>query len=347
MAPHEESPARSPLTGRTGQLLHRGVQDVCFGIEGTWDLLCDPVDGTCWLDPMPRPEELPGLYASYATHERRRKKRPSLSKRFKLWCRDVVLASAYDYPLRAKSLLGRLLARVPGQRTSALRSVHWLHGPRRSGRLLDNGCGNGQLLDGLAAAGWQATGTEFDPAAVAAAREAGHEIHQGSLEDASFPDAHFEAVVMSHVIEHVPDPLATLRESLRVLEPGGQLVLSTPNLRSLGHRRFGPAWRGLEVPRHLVLFTPESLAQVVLAAGFELCEVRTQARTARWIYCLGRQIEDGGHPLSEVGENFSGLRKLQGRLFQLRESVLARFQPVGEELIVRALKPAAAPSAPA
>lgn len=336
--PTDRPRAASPLDGAEGKRVHAGLTDVCHGVAGTWDLLRDPVRGVAWPDPMPTLAELPGLYADYATHDRRAP-RVSKSKRFKHRCREEVLAAAYGYPVREPSLFGRLLALVPSQRVSALRSVHWLHGPRRSGRLLDNGCGNGALLDVLSAAGWRVHGTEFDPAAVEAARSAGHEVREGSLEQAEFPAGHFEALVMSHVVEHLPDPRATLAEALRVLEPGGQLVLSTPNLGSLGYRRFGPAWRGLEVPRHLVLFTPAALAELLVEVGFEVLETRTQARTARWIYCLGRQIEDGVVPLSERGERFSSGRKFQGRLFQWREELASKFSPVGEELIVRARRP--------
>ncbi len=336
-------PSRSPLDGALGDELYQGLTDVCNGVAGRWNMRRDARSGACWLDPQPTPEEIPGLYVEYATHERRAPKPLSRSKRLKLARKDAVLASWFGYrhhtPSWAGSWAGRLLGLLPGTRAAALRSVNWLCGPQGSGRLLDVGCGNGDLLGVMARVGWQVQGVEFDPVAAEVARKAGHDVLCGSLESAHYPDGHFEAVILSHVIEHLPDPRATLAECFRVLAPGGQIVLTTPNLDSHGHRRFGAAWRGLEVPRHLVLFTPRALSELVAEIGFGAIEVATEARTARWIYCLGRQVEDGQVPLLEVGEKFSGGRKVLGRLFQTRESLAARFWPVGEELRLRARRP--------
>jgi 2-polyprenyl-3-methyl-5-hydroxy-6-metoxy-1,4-benzoquinol methylase len=68
----------------------------------------------------------------------------------------------------------------------------------------------------------------------------------GDFQAARLDGGDFDAITMSHVIEHVPDPLASLDKCRRLLRLGGYLVLSTPNVRSLGHQRFGQSWRGLE-----------------------------------------------------------------------------------------------------
>ena len=82
------------------------------------------------------------------------------------------------------------------------------------------------------------------------------------FQTADFDTDGFDAVTMSHVIEHVPDPVAFLDKCRRVLRPGGRLVLSTPNVRSLGHKRFRQSWRGLEPPARYSKYTVRSAARI-------------------------------------------------------------------------------------
>jgi 2-polyprenyl-3-methyl-5-hydroxy-6-metoxy-1,4-benzoquinol methylase len=105
-------------------------------------------------------------------------------------------------------------------------------------------------------------------------------VFQGTLEEAEFPDEHFDTITMNHVIEHVPDPIKVLEECRRELKPGGRLVVVTPNIKCLGHYIFRENWRGLEVPRHLFLFSLPSLRACAEAAGLEASELRTTARRA-------------------------------------------------------------------
>ena len=82
-------------------------------------------------------------------------------------------------------------------------------------------------------------------------------VRVGALEDQSYPPDHFDAVVSSHVTEHVHDPVSLLRECRRVLRPGGLLVVVTSNGKSIGSGRFGTDWRVLEPPRHITVILPK------------------------------------------------------------------------------------------
>jgi len=157
--------------------------------------------------------------------------------------------------------------------------------------LLDVGCGSGQFLLGMRERGWHVVGVEPDPVAAAAARRNDLDVHDGLLVDAEFEDDSFDAIVLSHVIEHVHDPIALLQECGRILRPGGVLVMMTPNLNSVGHRRFGADWRGLEPPRHLHVFSVESLASCVRRVGLTVSEVRTSARLVRGIWWVSQSIQ--------------------------------------------------------
>jgi 2-polyprenyl-3-methyl-5-hydroxy-6-metoxy-1,4-benzoquinol methylase len=102
-------------------------------------------------------------------------------------------------------------------------------------RLLDMGCGDGALAGLLYRRfGGAITGADPDAKAIALAEEMfarrGYRaaFRQVAGTDTGLPDGNFDAVVCSDVIEHVPDPVALLREIHRVLKPGGHLVLTTP-----------------------------------------------------------------------------------------------------------------------
>jgi 2-polyprenyl-3-methyl-5-hydroxy-6-metoxy-1,4-benzoquinol methylase len=155
--------------------------------------------------------------------------------------------------------------------------------------ICDLGCGSGDLLCTIRDAGHRVTGVEPDPAArtVAGARQL--EVLPGTAEalPAELSGRRFDAVVMSHVLEHCHDPLAALRNARALLKPGGRLIVETPNNAARGMRSAGLAWYWLDVPRHLNFFTPQSLKSCFEAAGLhvEATEFRGYARqfAAAWI----------------------------------------------------------------
>lgn len=139
-----------------------------------------------------------------------------------------------------------------------------------AGRLLDVGCAAGAFLVAMRERGWQVQGVEVSEDAARVARERhGLDVFTGVLEEAAFPDACFDAVTMWDVLEHVHNPLATLCEIRRVLKPGGVLVVRVPNLASWDARLFGTYWAGLDAPRHLYVFSPQTLRAVEAQAGLE------------------------------------------------------------------------------
>jgi SAM-dependent methyltransferase len=175
------------------------------------------------------------------------------------------------------------------------RRIKWDCPPwRGQGRYLDVGCGSGGALGVAQALGWQVAGVEVDAAAAAKARRFSPRVHVGDLLGAPFAPGEFDCVTAFHVLEHVPDPVAAVRRMLEWLAPGGLLVVEVPNAGGLGARLFGRAWSGLELPRHLSHFTPESLERLVTRAGGRVVWRWHQAKPRYYLWSLGHWLRDRG-----------------------------------------------------
>lgn len=183
-------------------------------------------------------------------------------------------------------------------------------------RLLDMGSGRGFFLNFTRTLypEVEVTGIELDQALlrVARIRVPGAEVASADVLALPFPDASFDKIMFTEVLEHVADDLGALAELYRVLKPGGTLALTTP------HSDYPLAWDpinkvleatvGRPIRRgplagiwanHVRLYTPEGLAQLVAAAGFEIRELRPLVRHAfpfihNLVYGLGKPLLERG-----------------------------------------------------
>lgn len=168
-------------------------------------------------------------------------------------------------------------------------------------RVLDIGCGCGNLGAMLRARGHYVAGLELSPTMAAEARRRIDEVVCGDVETHSLPwdECSFDAVVCADVLEHVLDPWMATRRLSALLRPGGLLVVSVPNVQN--HRviagllrgRFEYASSGLLDRGHLRFFTASSLGRLFDAAGFDLVSRsglwrRTKVRRALMALTLGR-----------------------------------------------------------
>ena len=169
--------------------------------------------------------------------------------------------------------------------------IRHLPGPERGARLLDVGCGDGGFLRLARALGYDASGIEFDPAAAALAEGHGFEVFVGGVEVAPVMPASIDQITLSHVVEHLYDPVAMLGRMRDWLKPGGRLWLQTPNTDSTGAQAFGADWRGLEPPRHLVMFNAVSLRRALERAGFVAIELLLPQLDAQFFIGQSRAIQ--------------------------------------------------------
>ena len=146
----------------------------------------------------------------------------------------------------------------------------------RPGRLLDVGSGDGSFVHHMARHGWDATGIDPSPAALRFAGHArsGGRFLRGSLEDYAGAAGSVDAITMWQVLEHVGEPRPALRRCRDLLRPGGVFVASVPNIEGWSSRLTGERWWGLDVPRHLVHYSPATLGRAVERAGLRVVRVR-------------------------------------------------------------------------
>jgi len=206
------------------------------------------------------------------------------------------------YPLDEQpSAEAEAVARDLRLKVSDWSRAHGLDRPR----VLDVGCGVGLFLHLAHQAGMEVRGIELSGSAVNYARtNYGLDIHHGTLEDAEIAPGSCDIVVMWHVLEHLPDPVAGLNQVASILAPGGLLLAAVPNFGSYEARLFGRRWYSLDAPRHLFHFTPNTLHAAVEQAGLRVQEIDHSTGTAGLVYSLmgdltGVSLKLRHRPMSE------------------------------------------------
>ncbi len=246
------------------------VDTTFFCAPGQWTMRQCQGCRTAYLDPRPSAETLPLAYRRYYTHDAPLLKKTIPVHGLKLLRRALwngYRNARYGSQLKPAIAIGRFVMWLfPAKRRGFDRKYR--HLPHGSGRVLDFGCGNGAFLHNATSLGWGAVGVDLDPSVAEAGRQRGLDVRLGGLEVLENLDGSFDAVTASHVIEHVADSREMLRSFFRVLKPGGLLYLEAPNIDAIGHKVFGRHWRGLEAPRHLVLFDWDTAEQLLSETGF-------------------------------------------------------------------------------
>jgi SAM-dependent methyltransferase len=304
-----------------------------LGLEQTSCDLCGAADHAVLFAGGDRRHDLPGVFTIVQCR----------------WCDHVYLNPRPDdrtrplyYPedYSPYSGGGGLTARLTPilRRREAARMRRWVP---PGGRILEIGCATGDLLVPLRDEGYDVTGVEMSPYASAVARDRhGLNVHTGTLADAPFAERSYDAVVMRSVIEHLPSPTTDLRRTARLLEDRGHLFITTDNVASLDRRAFGEYWYGFDVPRHLNLFSPETLSRVLAGAGFVVRLVRYSLVPNHWIVSARYLAQEraGRHP---VLRSIVSLLSLQNPLLLgalLPVTLLQRLRRCGGRMSVVATK---------
>jgi len=148
-----------------------------------------------------------------------------------------------------------------------------------TGRFLEIGCAGGAFLDAARKLGFDVQGVELsDEACRIAMKTFGLRVFEGNVEDARFPDESFDVVFMGDVLEHLPNPITTLREIYRILDKEGMLVMALPCQTNtifsrIGFLVYGALRQSATValpPYHLFEYRPGSLRFLLRSCGFRV-----------------------------------------------------------------------------
>ncbi|HET7576764.1 MAG TPA: class I SAM-dependent methyltransferase [Sphingomicrobium sp.] len=282
-----KSPAR--------ELLFDGLTDIVFRVApGAWTMWRCASCRSAYLDPRPDRASIGDAYKSYFTHEESEPAMPSgrlallrhalgngyRNKRFGLKLEPAMVAGA---------VVAKLL---PSARKAVDIAYRFLPGNGQGRAILDIGCGNGSWLELAREAGWRVHGVEPDPVSSRRAKERGIDV-RSDIGELLKEGARFEYITVSHVIEHVHDPVGMLKACYQLLVPGGVLYIDTPNIDALGLKAYGRFWPGLDAPRHLVLFNLVGLNRRLCDIGFFETSVRVRAEVLNRLATASERLARG------------------------------------------------------
>jgi len=229
----------------------KGCKDILYGFSGEWDLIkcleCDLVYTIPPLNETNVNDFYPKNYLPYKTSQ-----------------------SVQNHPI------GKIFRRIAvSPYTLRYGEIEWNELPFGNGQLLEIGCGAGGFLNRATTLGWECCGIDISPFAVEAATKNAPKakIFQGSLDEINF-NKKFDVIKMAHVLEHLPNPMETLKACFELLEPGGKLIIEIPNLSSLEAKFFGRHWTGLDIPRHIIHFNKSVIKNLLNDIGFSVLRIK-------------------------------------------------------------------------
>ena len=202
---------------------------------------------------------------------------------------------------------------LDGEKSSTYRWVP------RDVRVLDIGCGFGESLGYHQARGCDVYGVEADENIRRVAVKFGYKVHVGLFDASVYEPGFFDYVTMNQVIEHVTDPLSTMRGVARILKPGGTAILSTPNASGWGAKIFGRRWINWHAPYHLQFFSRRSMQLAAEQAGLVVAEVNT-ITNSEWLYYQWIHLvtyPKPGEPSRFWSHNYDDMTLLQRRILRV------------------------------
>lgn len=330
---HLETVPNCPVCGNAERtLVHEDLTDVTFfTAKGAWNLWQCGGCGSGYIDPRPDEASIIDAYGAYYTHNTLGNLDVKSTGNFRHRLGNGYRNWRFGTRMEPSSPLGPLAAGLfPRLRKMYESSYRFLPKPsgRNTPRILDFGCGSGTFLRLAHETGLEAFGVEPDPVARGLAACLGIDV-RASLDD--FEGFQFDAVTISHVIEHVHRPIELLRQIRDHLPTGGHLFLETPNMDAIGHQIYGRHWRGLEAPRHIILFTQASLRQTLIEAGFGGLRYREQPDALEFTQSQSRKIAAGQDPYGSLSAGVAAVPSAS-------DFLKARVGPAAEFLCVTATR---------
>jgi SAM-dependent methyltransferase len=227
------------LCGTNDSIVLHELADYQTSLPGNFAFVKCKHCGLLYLNPRPSVVDIGNYYPrSYSPYSRRQ---PHEMPRLQRW------QARYGLWKRSRVLLQR----------------------QATGRVLDVGCGFGQFLVAMQSAGWETVGLDIQSEAVEhLIHNLGIEAYQCRIEESIFPDRIFDAITFWDSLEHLHHPQDALLKAYDLLKPDGWVVLRVPSVDSLDARLFGRYWAGWDAPRHLTVFSRQTVHDFLTKAGF-------------------------------------------------------------------------------
>lgn len=252
--------------GDSSSFVAKGYDYESLTCSNEWFFVkCESCD-TVFLNPIPTPEAMELVYPqSY---------RPHGSSKYK-----NIVRVLHDFSERPNIKGYRKLVADP------------------EATVLDLGCGGGRYLRLLSREypRWKFLGVDFSAEAVKNVRAAGFEAISGDHALLDLGRERFDLVIINQFLEHVVDPCATLAKVFSELKPGGVLNIEMPALGGWDFHAFRRSYYGIyHFPRHLTLFTSETLREPLARAGFETLTVEYSPSPQVWVSSLANVFAHRG-----------------------------------------------------
>ncbi|MFM7217973.1 MAG: class I SAM-dependent methyltransferase [Bacteroidota bacterium] len=146
---------------------------------------------------------------------------------------------------------------------------------RKTGRILDIGCGEGFFLEEAKKRGWEVHGTEFSDLYIPICEDKGISMKHGRLDTSHYQSKSFDLITWFEVIEHINTPNEELGKFTELLRAGGAVYLTTPNIASLSRYILKGNWTAITYPDHLCYYSQSSLKRLFSSHGFSAVSVKT------------------------------------------------------------------------
>jgi len=254
------------LCGSNDSIFLFNANDRLHGIDGTFTYIQCKKCGLVYMNPQVIPADIAKLYpANYAPHSTIKKgSGPNIRSLY-----DMLM----KIPLTARLL--RMIINV--------KIVHSVYSElNQRSRVLDIGCGTGAFLNSVRIdKGCEVYGVDISETAVKEAKESfGLDIFKGTITEAPFLDASFDIITAWWYLEHISDPHAAVARISTLLKDDGYCVISVPNFNSFYAKTFKDKWYHLDCPRHLCIWTAETVRKLLEEHG--LLVTRTMYDKTPW-----------------------------------------------------------------
>ncbi len=176
---------------------------------------------------------------------------------------------------------------------------------RKTGTLLDIGCGTAELLNHFKQKGWECLGIEPNEKARLYAQTHYHLPVKEEKELENIPDGSFDVISMWHVLEHVPEIEKRIKQIKRILRRHGTIIIALPNPSSWDADYYNEYWAGYDVPRHLYHFSPEAFRNFCKINGLQLTDIKPLKLDAYYVSLLSEKYKQKKIPyLSAITKGF-------------------------------------------